>query len=540
MNGQVASVPTHRLRGSLPKRRLVTAGLAVIFLLLLCHLLSLLSYIGFALNYPFQLDYGEGIVWQQARNIWAGEGYGPLQIFPAIVYHYPPVYHLTFEGLAALTGLDEMIAGRLVSIASSALTAVVVGMLTSATIGNAETVRTRILCGAFAGLLFLSCVPVRMWTPLMRVDMLSVLFGAAGLWFVLRALSRPHYIYVASAMFVLGLFVKQISVAPPAAAFLVLLFTHRLLAVRGLAAALVMGLSGLAVEQWLNGSEFLRHIVGYNVNRFALNLLWEILLPQLAIHVAAIGLAVVGGMAAWSHVRHIIHDAGAMAVARRRVADDPRATLTLILIAFLGLKTVLLAAMAKSGANYNYMVDWFSGIAIFAGVAIAPYVAIALGGAMSTPRSLLVKLLFLALPGQLIAMFALYDGQPATASIGERLRQKQPIVDMIAASDRPVISDDMTFPIRAGRKVQWESAITAELGAKGVYDQDGFARLVRAHCFGFFAIDGILGQGVSLSRYQPVVIAAIRDAYPHTRDVGKYTLHFPAAPADPALCASVR
>ena len=92
----------------------------------------------------------------------------------------------------------------------------------------------------------------------------------------------------------------------------------------------------------------------------------------------------------------------------------------------------------------------------------------------------------------------------------------------------------------AGRKVEWESAITAELGANGVYDQKGFARLIRAHCFGLFAVDGILGEGVSVSRYDPVAIAAIHEAYPRAQRFAKYMLYFPDAPADSAVCASVR
>ncbi|MEC3949894.1 hypothetical protein [Sphingobium sp. HWE2-09] len=537
MTTHVDVAPVEPVRREALPRWLVVAGLSVVGLLLLANLASLLSYINFALNYPFQLDYGEGIVWQQARNIWAGEGYGPLQIFPAVVYHYPPLYHLTFEALAAWTGMDEMVAGRIVSIVSSALSALMVGMLTSAVIGSAENAKTRAVCGVFAALLFLASFPVRMWTPLMRVDMLAVLLGAAGLWFAWRALRRPHLIYVASALFVLGVYVKQISIAPPAAAYLVLLVTHRPLALRGLAAAICMGLLGLAIEQWLNGGQFLQHIVGYNVNRLALHLLWEILLPQLMEHAAMIALGVLGATGGWLYVRRVA--AGDAGHRRDRIANDPKAVLILMLILFVGLKTIMLAAMVKSGANANYMIDWFSGIAIFAGVAIAPYVAYALGGAATAGRPASIAILFMALPVQLAMMLSLYAGQPTTDTIASLRRDKQPVVDLIAASDRPVIADDMTFTIRAGRKVEWESAITAELGAKGVYDQKGLARLIRAHCFGLFAVDGILGEGVSVSRYDPVTIAAIHEAYPRTQRYAKYMLYFPDAPADPAICASI-
>ena len=53
-------------------------------------------------------DYGEGIVWQQMRNIVAGQGYTPLGVYPAIVYHYPPVYHLVVH----LVGLSLGVASQ--------------------------------------------------------------------------------------------------------------------------------------------------------------------------------------------------------------------------------------------------------------------------------------------------------------------------------------------------------------------------------------------------------------------------------------------
>ena len=69
----------------------------------------------FALRYPYDLDYGEGIVWQQMLMIPGGQMYGDITRFPYIVFHYPPVFHLAVRVVAEL-GLDGLVAGRIVSI----------------------------------------------------------------------------------------------------------------------------------------------------------------------------------------------------------------------------------------------------------------------------------------------------------------------------------------------------------------------------------------------------------------------------------------
>ena len=74
-----------------------------------------------AIRYPFEIDYGEGIVWQQALRIASGDAYGSIDHYPAIVFHYPPFYHLISLATAAILGLDQLAAGRAVSLVSTVL-----------------------------------------------------------------------------------------------------------------------------------------------------------------------------------------------------------------------------------------------------------------------------------------------------------------------------------------------------------------------------------------------------------------------------------
>lgn len=44
-----------------------------------------------AIHYPYELDYGEGIVWQQAALIPGPRMYAPGAGLPFIAFHYPPL-----------------------------------------------------------------------------------------------------------------------------------------------------------------------------------------------------------------------------------------------------------------------------------------------------------------------------------------------------------------------------------------------------------------------------------------------------------------
>ena len=516
-------------------RLLAIGGLTILLLLLAWHLLDLAGYVREALSYRYQLDYGEGIVWQQMRDIMAGRGYAPLQTYPAIVYHYPPVYHVASGLLAWATGMDELFAGRTVSILSTVATAWMVGVLAGRMIPATEDRRVRIICALLAGLFFLSCFPVRMWAPLMRVDMIAGAFGLAGILLGLRAPSRPAAIYGAGLMFVLAMYAKQISFAAPAAVFAVLLWTHPRLAIRGIVFSAIISLLGLGLLEWQTQGGFLRHVVSYNVNRFDPRLLLDIFVPQLLMHGALVILGCLGCVAGWRALRAA---AGASGL-RRAIAGQPHLMALAMMLLFFAIKAIMMLGMMKSGSGYNYMIEWLSAVAIFAALAIMPCVELALAkptGTMAQPPIVLTLLAFAALPVQL---FAMYMGLPDHRVLPALASERAPIERMIAASSRPVIADDMTFLLRAGRPVQWESAITAELGAKKVYNQPAFVALVRARCFGFFVNEGRPDETLFKQRYNPQVAAAIAQAYPREQRIGKYYLHWPVRPADGAACRAV-
>lgn len=515
---------------------LLAAGISILAAVMLWHVAHLLAHLKAVISYPYSLDYGEGIVWQQMRDMLRGTAYGPLQVYPAIVYHYPPVYHITSAALAALTGMDQLVAGRTVSILSTFATAYVVALLTARALPGEVDGRVRAICATMAGLFFLTCYPVLIWTPLMRVDMLSGALGLAGIALALRALDRPAWIYGAAALFLLSVYAKQISIAAPMAAFSVLLLVRPRLAVQGIGFSVILGLLALAWLSWATDGGFLTHILAYNINRFMPSSFGEILFPQLLIHMVLIALSVLGATASWRAIRRDLAGCNSLALIRTALARNPAAVAALMLLIFLLLKTIMLLGILKSGASFNYMIEWFSAVAVFAGMALAPLAARAMRQ-IAADRALspvFVALALVALPLQLAFLPVYFADAQAIAQKG---MARARIVERIASSARPVIADDMTLLIRAGRNVEWESAITAELGQLGTYDQRAFARLVRAHCFGLFVIEGKTDRAPFLVRYNPPVADAILSAYPREEKINEFSLRSPvAAPAANAGC----
>lgn len=493
----------------------VVAALA----LLLAHLITNAFSALIMIRYPFGIDYGEGIVWQQMRNIMSASGYGPLGVYPAIVYHYPPVFHVTSGLLAKLLGTDELATARTVSWVATFGTAIVIG-LTAVRISRRghERLGSAVAAGLI-GMMFLSCEPVAEWAPLMRVDMLACMFTIGGLLLALHAIDRPRLLHAAALCFTLAVYTKQVSIAAPIAAFIGLAAVRPRYAwtLAGITIA-QSGLVLLALTGLTHGN-FLRHIILYNVNRVSADALLGLVAPLLS-HIVYIGLAF----------------AGAILLARRilvlwRMRDcNPFGLAGAVTgLVYFMIKTLMLGMVMKSGSSTNYMIEWLAAVTILSGVLIVPAVEAASAcfrdNRQSHARSALLSMTVLAavtLQAWLLSPVSLSGGQVYAAQ-----RQAERAVTLIRHNTRPVISDDMTLLIRAGRPVQWEPSIAAELGAVGRYDEKSFVRLVRQKRFGLFITEGDRGDRVYDSRYNPAVADAIAAVYPREYRLGRFTIHAP-------------
>ncbi len=510
-------------RGSFAQagRWAVAAALVAFAALSLWNAYATARFAGIALSYPFDLDYGEGIVWQQAHEIVAGRGYAPVGVYPAVVFHYPPVYHLASQWLARETGADELFAGRLLSILSTIATMAICAYLTAA-MAPARMGRVARSVTAFAApLIFIGFAPVKMWFAFMRVDMLAGALALAGLLLAISALRRPWLVIAAALLFVLSIYTKQTSIAAPVAAFLMFLLVRPRLAFVLLLACLALGLPTLAWLSWTSDGGFLRHIVGYNLNRYS-NANLAVLADILLSHVAFFGAAAMGAAGTVRELGRSARTVRTIGEWRVRHAGDIRSATLLAMLLFFVVKLAMIPMMLKSGASYNYLIEWLSSVAIFAAIGIVPAIATAFGEA--APGSALLVAVTWLLPLQ-----ALHPGDwdVTRQSADRQAAMLRPLVARIRAADKPVISDDMILLIRAGKPVRWEPAIVAELGQSGRYDDAAFARLVREHRFAFFVTQARRGDPLFDSRYNPLIADAIYQAYPRTQEVAGLIVHLP-------------
>ena len=472
-----------------------------------------------AISYPWELDYGEGIVWQQMRLIFTHQAYGPIDQFPAIVYHYPPLYHAVTSLAASALGTDELATGRAIALLSTLACAVASGLLVDLLLAGRASGQMRRLCGCIAGLMVFTTVPVIHWAVFMRVDMLAIALGLFGLVAAFAALERPRLIYLASILFVAAIYTKQTSIAAPAAAFSVLLALRPRLALRGIAACTLLGLAALVTLGWLTDGGFYRHIFLYNANRIDLSRLYAIFYVG-TMHLFFVAVAV------FVLARRLIHlrakyrgNAGA----RHALATDAADVRMLIAFSYLVVSSAMLLLVAKSGSSINYFLEWFFALGLFAAMGPAEF--------NGRPfRTQMQNALAIGIPTAL-AIHAWFVPLPRTGydANSERGRQLAALSREIRATDKPVISDDMVLLIRSGKPVLWEPAIFAELASTGDWDERPFIDKVRKRDFAFFITWGQRGFERFDERYNPAVAQAIDAAYPLMEKAAGLTIHRPAA-----------
>ena len=223
---------------------------------------------------PLELDYGEGIVWQQMRWIFSRKAYGPIDQFPAIVFHYPPLYQPDGGQQRSARHRRARDGPRGLAVPQSRRQSL--PQFWSACFST--DVRAVAIAASVAASPACSCSPS-----------FPSLLGAAdarrhagnrtqpvrarcGL----QSLERPRLIYLASLLFVAAVYTKQTSIAAPVATFAVLLAVRPKLACKGLRPACCSGYCPLTLG-WLTDGGFYRHIFLYNVNRLDLSRLSWIL-----------------------------------------------------------------------------------------------------------------------------------------------------------------------------------------------------------------------------------------------------------------------
>jgi hypothetical protein len=478
-----------------------------------------------AIRYPFGLEYGEGIVWQQAVMI-PGKGmYGDITKYPYIVFHYPPLYHLVTR-VVARAGMDWLTAGRAVSVASTGIAVLAVAAMVYA-VSSQRFTKFASLSGALIGSLYiLTQKAVIEWSPLMRVDMLAIALSLSGLLLCIWSVRTAACLYLAVLAFVAAVYTKQTALVAAVAGigpFLVLRPRQAILPV--LCGLLVMSTALVALSLHTDGG-FLRHIVSYNVNRFSAHrAYWSVvsLLRNNASFVWLVSAAtlvvtlLVAAELRTSELKHMT----------AYLRSNGFAWGLVTLFAYFVVSTPTLAALGKSGAGPNYAIEWLCAGSLLVGLAFAATIHVALR-AENFNSAILAPIVISLIAVALTVHISPFHG-PDEAKLHDVEQQQQlaQLTGWIRAAPKPVLSEDMVLLMSAGKQVPLEPSIFAELSATGQWDEKLELNLIKTGAFDFIVTEGDRNSNQFRARYTTAVAKAIDLAYPKQKDFAGYVIHLP-------------
>lgn len=453
-----------------------------------------------AIGYPFEIAYGEGVVWQQALLIPGARAYSAATGSPFIVFHYPPVYRLLVQAVGILTP-DLLVAGRIVSTVATGVFATVAGIIVFAATTVSIARPMRLICSVATSLLILSLPNIRSIGFLMRVDMVADALGPIAL--LVAFTGRASFVRTACALVIamLAVFTKQAEVAAGLTIFGLLI---RVQLRQTIGAAMLVGGVGLgivAVLQAVTNGGFLHHIVLYNINRSD----WAGWLERL------------------SGELHNLPVIGAVGMVLLLCPQRPggglgpdRSRLSRAILVFFGLNLLSLAALGKSGASFNYLNSLYGSGCMLVGIGLAQL----LSGKGSGPP--IGTAIACVLSGW-ISVNAARQMEEFLATQGAE--QQQALVALVEAATKPVASDDLVLTLRARRSVLFEPAIATELAITGRWDERPLIELINK---GGVAFAITAAQSFDDARRSPGVLTALQTAFPQTRQITiRHWLHEP-------------
>jgi len=463
----------------------ILAGLAVY--------LSFTAWLAIAgLLYPFQLDYGEGIMLEQARLLSQGRSiYKGLEGYPYAFSNYPPLMQAMAALLIPYLGINYAV-GRLWNVLALGLLGLLLYYLVKRQTGDRRA-------ALLASLAFLGSPYIYHWAPLFRIDLPALLLTVLGLLAVRRS---P---VLAGSLFTLSLYTKHSYLAGPAAAFVYLLLQRPGAALR--LGGTMLGLGG-GTFLWLNqqtAGAFYFDLVTANMNPF-----------EPAIFLAQMGdflrtYAVLLGLAVYAFATHIR--------AKEKLWD------------FYFIAAISSIAMAgKVGSWENYFFEPLFAVCLYAGLGIAQ-VAPSSSPPPDGSRQGLAAIGRLLLPVLLLGQLGLMFHTPAIAwqmmqEDGWANRQLAPLV---AGTPGPILSEDMGLLVTNGKDVAYFGFEYTQLARMGLWDQSWELGMLRAQRFPLVILEaGTRENPEHYSRFTRRLLSEMDRYYGLAESIGKYRLYRPA------------
>ncbi len=459
----------------------------------------------------YGLEFGEGIVlWQADKISSPSEAYHPIEHYPYMVFHYPPLFHV-MSRIAGLATGDLLLGGRLVTLGSAIGIMFVLGVIVFRS-QSAVTDRSARWTGAVVAALLPGVLPnMREWVPHMRVDMFGVMLSLLSMWTFIEGRKRPGLRYLAVVGFVAALFTKQTLLPAPLAALVITAIDNRKEALKCVGLAALVGSIPLSAMQYATGGQFATHLFFHNQNAYSVQRSVELIaanvwaiLPVLALALAAVVL--------W------------LAENRRPTAGsdsthfDMRCWSTYLVFAF-----AMSWTSGKWGSASNYFLEFNLICCILAGFLVTR----AMDQSRRVPRlaSVAVALLLVAagtrwLP--VIANSALQLSAGSRALVDSRSAEKRQALEIVRREPGPVFSWDLMVLMLAQKEIPLEPAIMFELSRAGKWDIAPFLEQIQQSYYTLIVTNADAGWLIN-----EAVSQAMASAYEPAEQFGTYRLYRP-------------
>lgn len=450
------------------------------------------------ITFPYQIDYGEAPLLEQAIRLQRGETLADIyvipQTYPFRTTNYPPLFFAIFA-LFVNPDAPTYTAGRLLAILAALVVAGNIFLLIHKTTRNRQA--------ALVGMLIFLIMPsVVIWFSFVRIDFLAMALSLTGLTLLVYWPNSKKAFLLAIILMVLATYTRQTYVfSAPLAGFVYLWSIKQKRRAFFFAAAIgSTGLLLLLLLTYITGGGFWFH-VGYIYLGSTFLTDWYELLN--------IGLSVIDLLGPLCVILAIVY-----------LKQENRES---FLVAYACGSLIAIVGLAKPGASVNYLLEMCAAVSVMVGIIFGRALEttkveeVSISNSRRNAIFLFIRrhAVILLLIVQVI-IFGLYNGEYVidTHTENDIKQATYKVLDQqVKAANGFVLTDDgMGLLVEQGYPILFQPFDFSQMARRGLWDQTSFLRDIESGKFDLVIIykedDDIIRE-----RWTDEMLASIRENY---------------------------
>jgi len=464
----------------------------VVLLFLLLYLAFYLVFATSSLLYPYQIDYGEGFLLNQAKMLSEGKNiYKDISEEPFIISNYPPLYPLLWSLFVKLFGVS-FFSGRIISIISCLTISALIYKIVLKNTNNKKVAIT-------SALIFLASPYVYSWSTLARVDMLGLLLSILGIYLVLTGEERK--VLLSIPIFIASFFTKQFFVMAPIAAFVYLVLRREKKLALKFGFLFLISLAALfSALNYFTENQFFLHVVLYNANPFSIHRAISCYIAFIRIH--------------WGLVLLSLYYLLVVVVTKER-GENVR----LLLIYFI-LSSLFALTVGKVGSSINYFLEVIAVSSVLSGLSIKRIT--------NSDNERYKDLLFVILIIQMVSFAHAPFISHSWSSVYD-LESNQMVSEQIRNMNK-VLSENGGILVINGKEIYFMPFEFTQLAIQGIWDDEKIVKEIRDKSFEAIILEfniDCIDKPYKVERFTPKMIESIKENYYLARRIGRFFIYLP-------------